>query len=149
MKLALLKTIQGRNKISCNGLCKEVLLKGKAQYGWPPCTNQFRWAPFYIENVMYLFHKSNYLNEVVNCTKPSPLVRLPWPVHQLLPYFVSYSCKLFVALTSLLWIFVRTTYSHNKISKMVYCMHVHMQWFQNALLYWYVLGLNSKPFEKP
>ncbi len=56
----------------------EVLLRGKAQYSWPPCTNQFRSAPFYIENVMDLFYKTSYLNEEVNCTKPSLLVSIPW-----------------------------------------------------------------------
>ncbi len=36
---------------------REVLLKGnKAQYGWPPCTNQFRLAPPYIENIIYLWN---------------------------------------------------------------------------------------------
>jgi hypothetical protein len=52
---------------------REVLLKGKAQYSWPPCTNQFRSTPFYIENIINLFYKTSYLNEEVNCTEPSPL----------------------------------------------------------------------------
>ncbi len=31
---------------------RESLLKGKAQYGWPPCTNKFGSGHFYIENVI-------------------------------------------------------------------------------------------------
>jgi len=60
-------------------LVREVLLKGKTQYGWPPCTNQFRSAPFYIENIINLFYKTSYLNEEVNCIEPSPLVSIPCP----------------------------------------------------------------------
>ncbi len=61
-------------------LCKgmEVLLKGKVQYGWPPCTNQFRSAPFYIENTINLFYKTRYFNEEVICTESFPLVSIPW-----------------------------------------------------------------------
>ncbi len=36
---------------------KEPLLKGKAQYGWPPCTNQFRSVAFDIANIIYSFTK--------------------------------------------------------------------------------------------
>ncbi len=57
---------------------REVLLKGKAQYSWPPCINQFRSAPFYIENIINLFYKTSYLNKEVNCTEPSPLISIPW-----------------------------------------------------------------------
>ncbi len=35
-----------------------ALTEGKAQYGWPPCSNQFRSAPFYIENIINLFKNS-------------------------------------------------------------------------------------------
>jgi hypothetical protein len=66
------------------GLVKETLLKGKAQYSWPPCTNLFRSAPFYIENIIYIFNKTSYLNEEVNCTKPSPQLAFPGLVHALL-----------------------------------------------------------------
>ncbi len=40
---------------------REVLLKGKAQYSWPPCTNQFRSQPFHIENISYFFTKQTTL----------------------------------------------------------------------------------------
>jgi len=63
---------------------REVLLEGKAQYAWPPCTNQFRSAPFNIETIINLFYKQSNLNEEVNCTEPSPLVSIPW----------FYTCKL-------------------------------------------------------
>jgi hypothetical protein len=31
--------------------CKECLLKGKDQYSWPPCTNQFRSTAFHTETI--------------------------------------------------------------------------------------------------
>ncbi len=49
-----------------------LLLKGKDQYNWPPCTNKFRSTAFYSENIIYLFYKTSYLNEEVNCTEPFP-----------------------------------------------------------------------------
>ncbi len=39
------------------------LTEGNAQYGWPPCTNPFRSAPFYIENIINLFYKTSYLTQ--------------------------------------------------------------------------------------
>jgi hypothetical protein len=36
----------------------------------------FRSAPNYIENTIYLFNKTSYLNEEVNLTEPFPLVML-------------------------------------------------------------------------
>ncbi len=59
------------------GKAREVLLQGKAKYGWP-CTNQFISAPFYIKNIIKLFFKTSYLNEEVNCTEASSLVSIPW-----------------------------------------------------------------------
>ncbi len=56
---------------------REVFLKGKAQYGWPPCTNKFRLVPFYFENIIHLCFKTCYLNEEVNCTEPSPHLLFP------------------------------------------------------------------------
>ncbi len=50
---------------------REVLLKGKDQYSWPPCTNKFRSAPFNIEKIINIFYKTSYLNEEVNCTENS------------------------------------------------------------------------------
>jgi hypothetical protein len=60
------------------GETREVLVKGKVQYSCPPCTNLFRSAPFYIENIISLFYKTSYLNEEVKCTEPSSLVSIPW-----------------------------------------------------------------------
>ncbi len=65
-------------KQKIEGFSKEVLLKGKDQYGWPPCTNQFRSATLYIENIINLFYKTSYLNKKVNSTEPSPLLGIPW-----------------------------------------------------------------------
>ncbi len=56
---------------------KEPLQKGKAKYGWSPSTNQFESAHFYIESIIYLFNKTSYHNEEVNCTEPSPSVSVP------------------------------------------------------------------------
>jgi hypothetical protein len=53
----------------------ETLLKGKAQYSWPPCTNLFRSAPLYIENIIYIYQTSNP-NEEVKLTETSPLAVL-------------------------------------------------------------------------
>jgi hypothetical protein len=36
-----LRKVYWPNVSLSNGYCKELLLKGKAQYGWPPCTNKF------------------------------------------------------------------------------------------------------------
>jgi hypothetical protein len=40
---------------------REALLKGKAQYSWPPCTNYFGLAHFDIENIIYLYIKQAYI----------------------------------------------------------------------------------------
>jgi len=53
------------------GSTKETLLNGKAY------TNLFRLAPFYTENIIYIFSKTSYLNEEVNGTEPSPSVSIP------------------------------------------------------------------------
>jgi len=63
--------------IEYNGT-REVLLKGKAQYNWPPPNNYFRSAPLYIDNIIYIFYKVNYLIEEVNCTEPFPSLSIPW-----------------------------------------------------------------------
>ncbi len=48
-----------------------------AQYRWPPWTNQFRPAVFYIKNIIYLCAKTSYLNEEVNRTEPSLSASFP------------------------------------------------------------------------
>jgi len=54
---------------------RDSLLKGKAQYGWSPCTNEFRSAHFGIENIIYLCCKTNYTlmrkSSVLNLLSPS------------------------------------------------------------------------------
>jgi hypothetical protein len=57
---------------------REVLLKGKALYSWPLCTNKFRSATFYTENFIDLLYKTCHLKEEVNCTKHFPSVSIPW-----------------------------------------------------------------------
>jgi hypothetical protein len=56
---------------------REPLLKGKAQYCWPPRTNYLRSAAFSTKNFIYLFCKTSYLNVEVNCTEPFPSVSFP------------------------------------------------------------------------
>ncbi len=64
-----------------NTLSKKPLLKGKAKQSLPPCAKQFGSAAFYIENIIFLFYKTIYLNEEVNLfTKPSPSVSFPCPI---------------------------------------------------------------------
>ncbi len=58
--------------------CRETLLKGKAKYSWPPCANLFSSAPFDIENIIYIFNKTSYINEEVDSTDPSPSVSIHW-----------------------------------------------------------------------
>ncbi len=38
----------------CKGSLQKDSLKGMAQYGWPPCTNQLWSVAFYIENIFIL-----------------------------------------------------------------------------------------------
>ena len=38
---------------------REALLKGKVQYSWPLCTNLFRSAPFYIENIIFILNETS------------------------------------------------------------------------------------------
>jgi hypothetical protein len=51
-------------------LPRESLLKGKAQYSLPPCTNELRSAGFDLAN--FYLTKTSYLNVEVNCAEPSP-----------------------------------------------------------------------------
>jgi hypothetical protein len=60
---------------------REPLLKGKDQYHWPPCSNQFGSAHFYIEIIIYLIYETSYPKEEVNCTEPFPSVSIPWLLH--------------------------------------------------------------------
>jgi len=66
-----------RGALTWKSYTREPLMKGKAQYSWPPCTNLLRLAPFYIENIIYICYKTSYLNEEVNGTEPSPSVSVP------------------------------------------------------------------------
>ncbi len=36
---------------------REVLLKGKGKYSWPPCTYEFRSAPFILKILVTIFTK--------------------------------------------------------------------------------------------
>ncbi len=48
----------------------------------------FRSAPFYIENIIYIFIKTRNLNEEVNRTEPSPSVSIPWFNYKFMITFV-------------------------------------------------------------
>jgi hypothetical protein len=39
-------------------------------------------SSFYIENNVYVFNKTSYLNEEVSCTEPSSFVSFPSPTPQ-------------------------------------------------------------------
>jgi hypothetical protein len=65
------------------GRTRETWLKEKAQYSWSPCTNLFKLAPFYIEYIIYIFNKTRYLNEKVNCIEPPPSLSIPWLCYKL------------------------------------------------------------------
>ncbi len=56
---------------------REPLPKGKAQYYWPPCSNQFRTIAFSLEMLFIFFTKTSYPNEEVNSTEPSPTLSFP------------------------------------------------------------------------
>jgi hypothetical protein len=54
-------------------LSREVLLKWKARHNLPTSTNQL----IFIMQTFFFF-KTSYVNEEVNRTEPSLLVRVPW-----------------------------------------------------------------------
>ncbi len=58
---------------------REFLLKGKDQYGWPPCTSSDRrWFRSAASNPdLFFFFKTSSRDEEVNRTEPSPSVRVP------------------------------------------------------------------------
>ncbi len=60
--------------MKCSG---EVLLKGKAQYSWAPCTNQFISSPFLIENIVYVFTKQATLMRSLTVLNLSPQLVFP------------------------------------------------------------------------
>ncbi len=66
------------------GICRESLLKGKDNYGWPPYTNYFRSAAFYYENTFFYFFTKQGRKEA-NGTEPTPSVRVPW--YQIWTYY--------------------------------------------------------------
>jgi hypothetical protein len=55
---------------------REALLKGTAQYGWPPCTNKLRSTPFFILKYYFFYKTSNLYWEVIG-TDPSSSVSIP------------------------------------------------------------------------
>ncbi len=44
-------------------------------------SNKFRSVAFNTKNVLFLFYKTSYLNEEVNCIEPFPKVRVPRMEH--------------------------------------------------------------------
>jgi len=60
------------------GLCREPLIKGRAEHSWSPCANKFKSVHFHTDYFIYLCYKTSYLNEEVNCTEPYPSVGVPW-----------------------------------------------------------------------
>ncbi len=60
---------------------REPLLKGKAQYSWPPRINSFRLAAFDIENIIYFLTKQASLMRM--STVLSLSLQLVFPVKNL------------------------------------------------------------------
>jgi hypothetical protein len=60
------------------GFIREPLLKGKAQYSWPPSTYYLIIEAFDIANIFYFMNKTSYPNEEVNETESSPSISIPW-----------------------------------------------------------------------
>ncbi len=58
---------------------RESLLNGKALVQFDLLEVQINY--FSNWNYIFLFYKTTYLNEEVNCTGPSLTVRVPWPIH--------------------------------------------------------------------
>ncbi len=56
---------------------REPLLKGKASYSWPPCTNYFRSAAFDTSNIIYLL--TNQANFMRRSTVLSLSLQLVFP----------------------------------------------------------------------
>ncbi len=53
------------------------LTEGEGLHSWPSCANYFWSAPFNIKNIIYIFYKTNCLNDEVNCTEPTPQLVFP------------------------------------------------------------------------
>jgi hypothetical protein len=60
---------------------RDVLLKGKAQYSWAPCTYYFRSPPFYTKNIVYLFPKQATLMRRSTALSFSPQLVFPAHLH--------------------------------------------------------------------
>jgi hypothetical protein len=61
----------------------EVSLRWKALYSWPPCTNLFKLACFYIENIMFLLYKQATLMRSTVLSLPPQLVFPGWAVPEM------------------------------------------------------------------
>jgi hypothetical protein len=60
-----------------NTTAREPLLKGKAQYSWPPCIYKFISAAFDTENFIYYFTKQVTLTRRATFTYRSPPPMFP------------------------------------------------------------------------
>ncbi len=60
-----------------NTIGREVLLKGNAQYGWPPCTSQVRSAAFDSPNIISFLTKQATLMRRSTVLSLPPLVSIP------------------------------------------------------------------------
>jgi hypothetical protein len=61
---------------------RKVSLKGKAQYGPPPCTNNFSLAPFYTKIIIYIFlQKQATLMRRLTVLRTSPQIAFPDSTH--------------------------------------------------------------------
>ncbi len=65
--------------ISAN-IAREALQKGKAQYCWPPCTNEFWSSPFHTENITNIFFSKQAIS-----MRSSTVLSLAPPYSLMLP----------------------------------------------------------------
>ncbi len=73
-----IRLVLARTVLSCKWTTRESLLKGKDQYSWPPCTNQFRLASFLAVTMFFSFTKQPTLMRTSNVLSLFPSARGPW-----------------------------------------------------------------------
>jgi hypothetical protein len=96
------------------GSSRESLMKDKAQHSEPPFTNKFRSEGFDIENIIYFFYKTCYLDVLRRSTVLSLPLHLVFPgphvikhfraiVHDFFNKLESFYPKAFPALSNIYW----------------------------------------------
>ncbi len=121
--------------ISLGGVVSQ---KGKAQYSWPPCTNQLRSTPLYIENIICLS-----LTKQATLMRRSTVLSLPIDVSskQCLAKFLSANWFLTKRLgTFKVWQLVKCTF-FGMLSLASISLTKH---FQNSCLITFIKQISAK-----